>query len=211
MSGTVRVTAFQSAAEMLFPRLLSALRNDPQIVLECVEHDVRQGEFPALAAEYDAVIAHRPDTSQPWHGRGLRVVGLLTEPMDVALPPDHPLAGRAWLTPRDVVGLPWITVHEGFPVGRGLDALAAAAAQPARIVHRINDFHVIEAMVAAGHGVALLPRYTAGDRVSLVPLRGFRASREIEVIARRERAESPVVRRVLDALRKAARSVERAG
>lgn len=202
VAGVVRVTAFSSGAQLFFPRLLSQMAaGDGTVTVRCVEQDVAQGDFPLLTAEYDVVLAHRPDTSQHWRGRGLAVVSLLTEPMDVAVPRGHRLARRRSLTPRDVIGLPWIGVHEGFPVGRVLDALAAAAGQPAEIAHRINDFHAVEAMVAAGHGVALLPRYTAGDAVVLVPLRGFRASREIEALSRRERAGSPMVRQVITALR----------
>ncbi|WP_249670714.1 MULTISPECIES: LysR substrate-binding domain-containing protein [Cellulomonas] len=72
-----------------------------------------------------------------------------------------------------------------------------------RIVHRVNDFHVVEALVEAGHGVSLLPRYAfgGGARVRLVPLAGVRAGRRIDALVRRDRAERLVVRRVLDELR----------
>lgn len=206
-SGTVLVAAFQSAGQMFFPRLLSAAADEPTVTIRCMEHDVPQQEFPGLTADHDVVLAHRPDTSQRWHGRGLRVLPLLTEPMDVAVPHDHPLADRDYVRPREIIDLPWITVHEGFPVARVLDALSAAAGQPAGIVHRINDFHTIQALVAAGHGVALLPRYSTGGAVRLVALRGFRASREVEALARRERAGTPVVRRVLDMLRDVAQQI----
>ena len=70
-------------------------------------------------------------------------------------------------------------------------------------MHRVNDFHVVEALVAAGHGVSLLPRYTfgGGAHVRLVPLAGVRAGRRIDALLRRDRAERLVVRRVLDELR----------
>jgi DNA-binding transcriptional LysR family regulator len=83
--------------------------------------------------------------------------------------------------------------------------LAAVAAGPGtapRIAHRINDFSVVEAMVAAGHGVSLLPRYTAGRSpgVRLLPLAGVRAGRRVDALLRADTAERLVVRRVLDEL-----------
>jgi DNA-binding transcriptional LysR family regulator len=131
------------------------------------------------------------------------VVPLLREPLDVALPADHPLADRATLDPADLADAAWISVREGFPVAAVLDAVAAGAGHPPRVVQRINDFGVVEALVAAGHGISLLPRYTAGRRpgVTLVPLAGVRAGRRIDALLRPDRAERLVVRRVLAALR----------
>jgi len=210
--GTVRVSAFQSAAQMLLPGLLTRVaRLGGGIALECSDEDVAQAEFGVLTADFDVVVAHRPDGSASWGG-GLRVEPLLREPLDVALWPGHPLAQRATLEPADLAGEDWITVREGFPVAAVLDELATLAGSPPRIVQRINDFHVVEALVAARHGISLLPRYTSGtapDRLRLVPLAGVRAGRRIDALLRPDRAERLVVQRVLGELRAQAREIER--
>lgn len=211
--GTVRVSAFQSAAQTLLPGLLTRVARLDGIALECSDEDVAQAEFGALTADFDVVVAHRPDGAAGW-GPGLRVEPLLREPLDVALWPDHPLAHRATLEPADLAGESWIAVREGFPVAAVLSEVAALAGSPARIVQRINDFHVVEALVAAGHGISLLPRYTtggAGGRLRLVPLAGVRAGRRIDALLRPDRAERLVVRRVLDELRAVAREIEGTG
>ncbi|WP_258724285.1 LysR family transcriptional regulator [Cellulomonas sp. NS3] len=209
--GTVRVSAFQSAAQMLLPGLLTRVARLGGIALECSDEDVAQAEFGVLTADFDVVVAHRPDGSAGWGG-GLRVEPLLREPLDVALWPGHPLAQRATLEPADLAGEDWIAVREGFPVAAVLNELAALAGSPPRIVQRINDFHVVEALVAAGHGISLLPRYTSGaapDRLCLVPLAGVRAGRRIDALLRPDRAERLVVQRVLGELRAQAREIER--
>lgn len=89
-----------------------------------------QEEFPRLTARYDVVIAHRLAHTPDWPAT-IRVTRLLDEPLDVALPPGHRLAGRGPLTAADVVDGPWITTHEGFPVGATLDTVAAVAGRPA--------------------------------------------------------------------------------
>ena len=198
--GVVRVSAFQSGAQLLLPALLTRVAAIGGITLECTDEDVAQDDFVGLTDRMDVVVAHRPDGGVGWAGGdAVRVVPLLREPLDVAVPLDHPLADRADVRPEDLRDLPWIAVREGFPVAT---VLGAVAGNP-QIVHRVNDFHVVEALVAAGHGVSLLPRYTfgGGTHVRLVPLAGVRAGRRIDALLRRDRAERLVVRRVLDELR----------
>ena len=212
-TGTVRLAAFQSGAQMLVPGLLTRLAADPGITLQVADEDVAQRDFPALTADADVVVAHRPDRGHAWDP-AVRVVPLLREPLDVALPLGHRLADRESVRPADLVEEGWIAVREGFPVAAVLAAIAADAGTVPRVVHRINDFHVVEALVAAGHGISLLPRYTADDRggtrFRMVPLAGIRAGREIDALARPDRAERVVVRRVLDLLAAEADAVVRA-
>src|SRR4051794_35975193 len=210
-TGTVRVAVFQSAGQMLLPGLLAAAAGDEGVEVECGEQDVAQSEFVPLTGEYDIVVGHRPDRGYEWGGAGTRVANLLREPLDIALPPGHPLAARRSLRPADLVGQPWITVREQFPVYDVMRMIAERSGAPLHVRHRINDFHVTEALVAAGHGIALLPRYTAdhrgGARFALRPLEGIRASREVDALLRPDRAERVVVKRVLRHLRAAARQV----
>ncbi|MGY1738206.1 LysR family transcriptional regulator [Geodermatophilus sp. SYSU D00684] len=199
--GTVRVSAFQSGAQLLLPPLLTRVRALGGITVECSDEDVALDEFPALTDRVDVVVAHRPDGAQ-WPVPGLRVVPLLREPLDVAVPRDHPLAGRSQVRPGDLVDEDWIAVREGFPVATVLAAVAAGSGAAPRITHRINDFSVVEALVAAGHGISLLPRFTGGGHpgVRLLPLVGVRAGRQVDALLRPDTAERLVVRRVLDAL-----------
>ncbi|WP_255347174.1 LysR substrate-binding domain-containing protein [Cellulomonas sp. KRMCY2] len=203
-TGTVSVAAFQSAAQMLFPGVLRRLAAEPAIVVEVHDQDVAQEDFPALAADHDIVVAHRPDLTHGWAASVL-VLPLLREPLDVALPVGHRLADRVRLRPADLLDESWIAVRVGFPLAAVLDAIGRSAGAAPRVVQRINDFHVVEALVAAGHGISLLPRFTAdhrdGSRFRLVPLDGVPASREIDALVRPDRAERLVVGRVLDALR----------
>ena len=209
--GTVAVSAFQSAAELLLPGLLTRVRALGGIDLQCAEEDRPEGDFAALTDLVDVVIAHRPDGGPDWGGPGLpvRVVPLLREPLDVALPLGHPLAGRDRVRPDDVADEDWVMVREGFPIASVLHAIAAQSGHEPRITQRINDFHLISALVAAGHGVSLLPRHTAGSHpgVRLVPLAGVAAGRRIDALVRPDRAERLVVRRVLDELVALAREV----
>jgi DNA-binding transcriptional LysR family regulator len=184
---SVRIAAFHSAAATFFPRLLQAAGSGP--VPECADQDVEQARFPALTADYDIVIAHRPDHSPPWPAE-TKVTPLLHEPLDVALPIGHPLAARTDLSAADVSDQPWIAVQTGYPLLGSLEAIAAAADRPLQIRHRINDFTVAAALVAAGGGIALMPRYTAPARPDVVlrSLRDLHVARRVDALMRPERA-----------------------
>lgn len=130
---------------------------------------------------------------------------VLREPLDVVLPTGHRLARRRRIRLDELAGEAWISVEVGWPVDDVLRSLAVRTGTTPRIAHRINDFSVTETLVAAGRGIALLPRYSTDDRGGrrLVrrPLAGVHAARLVEAVLRPSAAERPAVRTVLDALR----------
>ncbi|WP_079063071.1 LysR family transcriptional regulator [Peterkaempfera griseoplana] len=206
--GSVSVAAFHSAAATFFPLLLRSLAGPgrPQLVL--ADEDVAQDRFPQLTRDYDLVVAHRLDHAPPWP-RTVAVTPLLREPLDVAMPAGHPLAAGRTVTPGDVADQPWISVHEGFPLLATVEAVATAAGRRLTVTHRINEFSVVAEVVAAGAGLALMPRWTARPHPAVVlrPLDGVHALRHIDVLHRPERTARRAVRTVLAALQRAAEDV----
>ncbi|WP_328751306.1 LysR family transcriptional regulator [Streptomyces sp. NBC_00285] len=205
----VSVAAFHSAGAAFFPLLLRALAGPGTPVPRLADEDVPQEDFPRLTREYDLVLAHRLDHAPPWP-RTVTVTTLLHEPLDVAMPADHPLAAKRRVTPHDVAGEPWITVHDGFPVMATIEAIAAASGHRLHLAHRINEFAVAAEAVAAGGGLALMPRWTTRRHPALAlrPLSGVQARRHIDALYRPERTARRAVRTVLTELRRAARKVQ---
>lgn len=210
-AGRVTLTTFPTGGEMLLPGVFSRLAERPDIELECFDEDGARVEFAELTPDHDIVLADSGGmVSAAWHQRGLRVVSLLSEPLDVALPEDHPLARKATLSPSDVVGEAWIGVPHDYPYDRVLQQVVVATGQPTRVLQRFADNGIIEAMVAAGHGIAILPRFTTrehGNGLVTRPMVGIRAKREIAALLRADRFERPSVRAVVQALRDEARHV----
>lgn len=207
--GAVSVAAFHSAASAWFPFLLRSHAGQDRPRLTLADEDVAQDRFLALTRGYDLVIAHRLDHGPPWP---VTVVSgtLLREPLDVALPVGHPLAAKSSLTPGDVADQPWIAVHDGYPLMATIEAIAGAADRRLDIVHRINEFAVAAEAVAAGGGLALMPRWTARvhPEVVLRPLDGVPARRRIDVLHRPERVARKAVRAVLAELHRAASAIQ---
>jgi len=211
--GEVSVAAFNSAAATFFPPLLKALSAPdaptPSPTLTLADEDVPQDDFPRLTREYDLVLAHCLDHAPPWPAT-VAATTLLREPLDVAMPATHPLAAKRRVTPKDVADEPWITVHDGFPVLATIEAIAAAAGRHLHLAHRVNEFSVVAELVAAGGGLALMPRWTMRPHPALAlrPLSGVRARRHIDALYRPERTARKAVRTVLDELTRAAASVQ---
>jgi Transcriptional regulator len=215
-SGEVTLATFPTAGQMFLPGLLSAAREIPGLSIVCSDRDPAMLQFADLTSDFDVVLAYTLEGPRSWSSRAITAVHLMTEPLDVALPPGHRLAGRSTLTASDIVDEEWIGVPVGFPFDRVMLEIESLTGRGANVIQRLSDTRVTEALVASGHGIALLPRYTAhgvGEHVlELVPLTGMRAVRDIVALVRPDRAERPSVRAVLAALRtEAARVASRHG
>lgn len=213
----VSVSAFHSAGQALFAPLVALLASarvggpagatsdggtSPKLRLS--DEDVAQEDFPALTARYDLVLAHRMDNSPAWPQDKVAVIPLADEPLDIALPAGHPLAARSELEPADVVGQSWVTSRDGYSPADVLAAVVAVSGRPAEVLHRINDYSTVAALVAAGGAIGLLPRFTAqrvlDAGVVLRPLAGVNSVRKIDILARPETLKRKSVMAVCEAL-----------
>lgn len=212
--GHVRMALFPSGARMMLAGVLRRLDDVPEVDLQCRDVDMVPAGVPALTADFDIVVTHRDEHGPP-HDPARLVVPLLREPLDVVLPPGHRLARRRRIRLDELAGEAWISVQVGWPVDDVLRSLAVRTGSTPRVVQRINDFSVTEELVAAGRGIALLPRWSTDDRGGrrLVrrPLAGVRAARLVEAVLRPSAAERPAVRTVLDALRAEAAALTTGG
>ena len=201
---TVSMSAFNSAGLSYFRPLLSALAGEGNPHLVCSDRDVGQESFPALAADYDLVIAHRLQHSKPWPD-SISVLPLVREPLDVAVSKQHRLAQKPTVSVRDLAEEEWVSVQDGFPLRPALQAIAVHAGQPLKITHQINEFFIAAEIVAAGNAVALMPRHTAspppGSGVVLKPIRDLPLARHVDLLCRPEALHRTAVQRVVTALR----------
>ncbi|CAM3623739.1 LysR family transcriptional regulator [Nocardioides zeicaulis] len=199
-AGTVSVAALPSAATFLLPGVLRALADEP-IEVVCTDVDIAEAAYAGRAVDHDIVIAHSL-TRATVRDDGLLVHQLVREPLDIAMAAGHPLATRATVTPEDVVAWPWIGVPLGYPFDDVRLAVEEATGRRVEVRQRVRDNRLVEALVAAGEHVAVLPRFTApaGEEVVLRPLTGVTSGRHVCAILRPDRARRLAVRRVLEAL-----------
>ena len=82
---------------------------------------------------------------------------LLDDPFDLVVPDGHPLAGRTSAALEELAGETWIggTPHGAY-ASIVLHSCRAAGFEP-RVVFGSDDYNAVQAFVAVGLGVALLP------------------------------------------------------
>ncbi|CAN5237325.1 LysR family transcriptional regulator [soil metagenome] len=205
--GAVRVALFPSGAAMLLAGLITRAA-DRGVDVEGRDIDRPASDAPVLLADCDVVVVHRDERDTSSWGPRFDARVLLREPLDVVLPTGHHLAEQAAITLDQLSDEPWIGVQGGLMVDDVLRSLALITGVQPRIVQRVNDFRVVEELVRAGVGVALLPRYvlTARELVRR-PLSGLRIARRIEAITRTGAQARPAIAVVLDILESMAQEV----
>lgn len=158
--GRVRLVAFPSAAATLAPEALRLLAADhPGIDVALVEAEppeawaaVREGAADvALVFGYDG-----PPPDSAGQGGDLTWLPLAIEPVDLVVPGDHPAGSRRAVRLRDLADDTWIG---GCPRCRQhlVERCREAGFEP-RLAHETDDYVAVQALVAAGLGVTLLPR-----------------------------------------------------
>lgn len=202
-SGTVTVAGLPSAATYLLPHVFRALE-ETSIELVFTDEDVAERAYADLVVEHDIVIAHSLTAHAPEGTDHLVTVELVREPLDVAMARDHRLAEKQEVTAADLVDQDWIGVPLGFPFDTVRVAVEEATGTNVRVVQRLRDNRLIEALVAGSDKVAILPRFTTPPSVVLRPLHGISTARHIFAVMRPDRAERLAVQRVVATLRESA-------
>ncbi|HUZ30465.1 MAG TPA: LysR substrate-binding domain-containing protein [Solirubrobacteraceae bacterium] len=158
-AGRLRVASFPSAGATLMPLAVALFRErHPGVALSLAEGEpeeiaprVRGGELDlALLFDFPGV-RERP-------GAGLGTVHLLEDPMDVALPAEHRLASKRALRLSDLGDQDWVQTSAASPCARHLVRLCLGAGFEPRVTFESDDYETVQGLVAAGVGVALIPR-----------------------------------------------------
>lgn len=200
-AGTVSIGSVPSAAEALVPGLLGRLQSSA-IQLDLHDFDLAEADYAARTLDVDIVIGHSLRSDVPTGAEHLVTTVVAREPIDVAMPADHRLASLDRISPDDLVGTAWVGVPEGFPFDTILMAFEALTGGTLPRTVRVRDNRVVESLVVAGMGLALLPRFTTRPRTGLVtrPIVGVRADRALVAICRPDRYARRAVRTVVEFL-----------
>jgi DNA-binding transcriptional LysR family regulator len=214
VAGRVRIAAFQTAASALVLPLLGAMAAEhPKLRLELIEMEAEEGLELLRRGEVDLVVAEEYDYAPRQRDPSLVLGALCRDPLVLVLPAAHrlcaahpeeiPLAALA--DERWAVPLSTTAFHDSMV--RACRALGGF--EPDRR-HRSNDLHVLEALVAAGEAVALLPSLGRPGGMPGVAIRRAAEApleRGIFVAVRRASAGRAALAAVSSALREQARAI----
>lgn len=170
--GTLAMATFASAAAAVVPLALARFRErHPLVELSVTVADpadslplLRAGELDLALCNYDESSKFAIPRSQPRESTHQRVelVHVFDDPMYVALPASHPLAGVPKLDLGRLADEPWmLTTTATCPDADLFSGACQAAEIEPRVAFQYDDYAALLGFVAAGVGIAVVPDMVA--------------------------------------------------
>jgi DNA-binding transcriptional LysR family regulator len=190
-SGTVRLAFLHSVATWLVPELLRGYRRK----MPDVRFELRQAAGHEILSDLEvgrvdlAVMSPRPA------GPGFGWHPMHREPLCLAVPADHNLAGRSRCRLTEVAGEPFVTLQAGYGLREIGDELLGRAGFTPAVTFESTEIPSMEALVSAGLGLAIVPEPRPGrgtPGVAYPRLADAGAHRTIGLLWRRAHTMPPV-------------------
>jgi DNA-binding transcriptional LysR family regulator len=155
--GRLRMASFPTAGATLMPLAIATFRASyPQVELTLAEGEPDEILPRLRAGELDLALLFE-FVEDGAHEEGMIRVELLADPMYLALPREHPLAGRAKLRLSDLADEAWVQTSSSSPCARHVVRSCHAAGFEPNVSFESDDYQTVQGLVAAGVGVALIP------------------------------------------------------
>jgi DNA-binding transcriptional LysR family regulator len=195
--GEIVIGAFPSAAAGLVVPAVAALNRDhPDVSCVVREHEPEDGILLLRSGALDLLVSESYDEVPSAPAGGLESHTLIAEPLLLVTAGD---AAAELASHRDAA---WIAGLAGTQFAAALEVACTKAGFAPRVVHRADDARLIQALVAAGLGIALLPEL-ACEPAAGVTYREVTPSpprRHITALARRGATRRPSLAAALTAL-----------
>ncbi|MFD8571495.1 LysR family transcriptional regulator [Streptomyces sp. NPDC059639] len=162
-AGRLTIAAFASAARGLLPGALAALaERHPGLDIRLTEVDPHLSVDLVAKGAVDLVVAHDWDIAPLPAPAGVEQAVIGDDLCDLLVPVGHPLAGRGAVRRAELGGERWVSQPAGRVCHDWLVRTMRGAGFEPEIVHRADENPTLVALVAAGLGVAVIPRLGRG-------------------------------------------------
>ncbi|WP_320778050.1 LysR family transcriptional regulator [Streptomyces sp. CRN 30] len=173
-AGRLTVAAFASAARGLMPGALADLAvRHPALDTRLTEVDPHLSVDLVAKGAVDLAVAHDWDIAPLPAPPGVEQAVIGDDLCDLLVPAGHPFAGRPAVRREELGGERWVCQPPGRVCHDWLVRTLRAAGCEPDIAHQAEENPTLVALVAAGLGVALIPRLGRGplpEGVVEVPL-----------------------------------------
>lgn len=164
LSGRLRLGLPIFGSARLFAPLFAEYRSRwPNVEIELMEQGSARLEEALLAGEVELGVSLLPI------GEAFSWQPVRDDPLMAVLAADHPLRGRERLRLAELANDPFILFEQGFALNTRIEHACSLRGFAPRLAARSGQLDFIIALVAAGLGVALLPRLLTEGR-DLEPL-----------------------------------------
>ncbi|MEU0391411.1 LysR family transcriptional regulator [Streptomyces sp. NPDC006208] len=183
-SGRLAIACFASAARGLMPLALADLaRRHPCLDARLQEVDPHLSIELVARGAIDLAVAHDWDIAPMPTPPGVEQAVIGDDLCDVLVPAGHPLAAARTVRREELGQERWISQPPGTVCHDWLMRTLRASGHEPLVVHRAEENHTQVALVAAGLGIALVPRLGRGPlppevtavQLDPVPMRRLRA------------------------------------
>jgi DNA-binding transcriptional LysR family regulator len=193
--GELEIAGFATAARAILPQTVARLRKDhEQLRLRVSERQPDEAIRLVVAGHLDIALVNDWMNAPLVLPEGLERLLIMNDAVDLAVPAEHPLAQRASVELTELCAEPWITWPHGAICHEWLTQTLRQHGLTPEVTHTAEEHQTQLAMVAAGLGIAVMPRLGRGsiEGVSIVSLKPA-FSRQIYAIWRTLASERPAI------------------
>lgn len=195
-SGSISMAFQPSLGTWLVPDLISRFQSDhPGVTFDLLrkEDELTSAVGPQTDVDLDLSTRRPSGAEAHWHS-------LVTEPLVLAVPADHALADQDRIALRSCAGEPFIAIRPTSALREVSEDLLRRAEVTPVAAFVCDDLPTMSAFVAAGLGVAIMPRPRAGGdrRVRHLEIDDPLAWREVGISWSRARRLLPSARLFVD-------------
>ena len=183
--GRVRLASFPSAGSAIVPQAIANFRSrHPAVELSLIEAEPQESLPRVRAGELEIALTYSPSMYSDESLAGFDAEDILEDPFYLVLPAGHPLAAKPKLRLKELASEPWITGTDSCPCTGQVQWACTVSGFDPHVAFESDDFATVQGLVAAGVGVALIPRLgfaTARDDIVVRELCGTdRMSRTVQ-------------------------------
>jgi DNA-binding transcriptional LysR family regulator len=207
--GDLEIAGFATAARAILPQTVARLRKEHrQLKLRLSERQPDEAIRLVVAGHLDIALVNDWMNAPLVLPDGVQRVLIMHDPVDLAVPTDHPLAARGSVELTELSAEPWITWPYGAICHEWLTQTLRQHGLTPEVTHTAEEHQTQLAMVAAGLGIAVMPRLGRGsaEGVSIITLKPT-FSRQIYAIFRTLASERPAIAVTVSAIHKVAQTL----
>ena len=137
--------------------------------------------------------------SYPSHARDLVVTSWMDERMVVAVAPQHPLASKKKVRPRDLAGYDFVSFNAELPIRRHIDRFLRQHGAKVKLTMQFDNIPMVKEAIALGTHVSILPERLMEEDIRQGRLRAVPMTvplkRPLGIVRRKGRQLSPAAER----------------
>ena len=207
--GDLEIAGFATAARAILPQIVARLRKEhQQLRLRVSERQPDEAIRLVVAGHLDIALVNDWMNARLVLPDGVERLLIMNDPVDLAVPADHPLAERTSVELTELCSEPWITWPHGAICHEWLTQTLRHHGLTPEVTHTAEEHQTQLAMVAAGLGIAVMPRLGRGptDGVAIISLKPT-FSRQVYAVWRTLATERPAIAVTVSAVHDVARAL----